>query len=291
MSDEMKKLLYLEHGTYNCYMGPLQCRCVICVQAHIDWVRRRNGQQAWVRKEIACQICGIQFLPRSSTRVLCGSIECRAEYNRRKSKAKYARKSASLWHPRTCEMCGETFSPGRPRQAKIPKKCLSCRKKRTSRVPLTERTCRTCGATFKAVSHFAYCQDICRLVGKKIVERIRKQRRREQGNCGAHGVEGFCQKCHLREFNKAATRRRAYRGEPIDVVGMAEAQKWKCSLCDGALSLKYQTGHHLSLTVDHTIPRSHGGTDDLANLTAAHRICNLRKGNRALGPEQLRLVG
>jgi len=242
-------------------------------------------------QQVLCLCCGLPFVPKSARNVRCKRTDCVRKYWKEKSRTKYEAKKVANWAPRKCESCGDVFSPGQPRQAKIPKKCQICRQNGNRGVPPTERTCRTCGANFKAVGHLAYCQDICTLVGKKIAERIRKQRRREQGKCATHGVEGFCQKCHLREFNKVATRRRAYRGEPIDVVSIAEAQKWKCSLCDGALSLKYQAGHHLSLTVDHTIPRSHGGTDDPANLTAAHLICNVRKGNRTLGPEQLRLVG
>lgn len=34
---------------------------------------------------------------------------------------------------------------------------------------------------------------------------------------------------------------------------------------------------------DHLIPYSHGGTDAMANLRPAHRSCNSRRGNRALG--------
>lgn len=35
--------------------------------------------------------------------------------------------------------------------------------------------------------------------------------------------------------------------------------------------------------VDHVVPRSKGGTDDLGNLKAAHATCNLRKGDRVVG--------
>lgn len=38
----------------------------------------------------------------------------------------------------------------------------------------------------------------------------------------------------------------------------------------------------VELTVDHIIPKSRGGTDDDANLTAACRECNVGKGNRVM---------
>jgi hypothetical protein len=34
------------------------------------------------------------------------------------------------------------------------------------------------------------------------------------------------------------------------------------------------------MTIDHWIPRSEGGTDDLSNLRIAHKKCNAWKGNR-----------
>lgn len=38
------------------------------------------------------------------------------------------------------------------------------------------------------------------------------------------------------------------------------------------------------VTVDHVLPRSRGGTDDLDNLRPAHRACNLARGNRPARP-------
>lgn len=35
--------------------------------------------------------------------------------------------------------------------------------------------------------------------------------------------------------------------------------------------------------VDHVVPRSHGGTDDLDNLQVLCRPCNRRKGSRFVG--------
>ena len=36
-----------------------------------------------------------------------------------------------------------------------------------------------------------------------------------------------------------------------------------------------------TVSVDHVLPRSKGGTDDIENLRPAHLRCNLRRGNRA----------
>ena len=61
-----------------------------------------------------------------------------------------------------------------------------------------------------------------------------------------------------------------------------------CYLCGRRIDLERKDMKGPS--VDHLIPRSHGGTHDLANVALVHRICNSRKGNRAAN-EQLRLIG
>ena len=64
----------------------------------------------------------------------------------------------------------------------------------------------------------------------------------------------------------------------------------RCALCRKTVDLDRKDMQGPS--VDHVIPRSKGGTHDLANLTLAHRSCNTRKGNRTVeGGEQLRLIG
>lgn len=37
------------------------------------------------------------------------------------------------------------------------------------------------------------------------------------------------------------------------------------------------------INIDHRRPKSHGGSDDLANLQLMHKPCNSRKGNRCEG--------
>lgn len=35
-------------------------------------------------------------------------------------------------------------------------------------------------------------------------------------------------------------------------------------------------------SVDHVIPRSHGGSDDIDNLRPAHMLCNATRGNKSI---------
>jgi 5-methylcytosine-specific restriction endonuclease McrA len=36
----------------------------------------------------------------------------------------------------------------------------------------------------------------------------------------------------------------------------------------------------MGLTIDHLLPVSRGGTNDVSNLDVAHRRCNIARGNR-----------
>lgn len=288
-----KEPKYLQHGTYNCYMGKLKCRCDKCKVAHSRHCQEKSGLVFWQASEKSCASCGLLFLPKSRNNVRCKRPECVRQYGADKSRQQYEVKKLANWSPRKCQECGQIFSPGQPRQARIPKRCKACRLNNPAgkKVQEVERRCFTCTRTFMAKGTAVYCQDICNLVGKKIRQRIREQQRRQQGKCGRHGVEGFCDTCHKKNFRKVQVRKRAYAGKTPSALELARAQRWKCVLCGGKLSTQHVHPHALSLSIDHTIPRSLGGTDDPANLTAAHLICNVKKNNGVLVPEQLRLVG
>src|SRR5690606_16751991 len=54
----------------------------------------------------------------------------------------------------------------------------------------------------------------------------------------------------------------------------------RCSLCEGVVDLDLRYPEPLSRSVDHVIPRSRGGLDDLSNYALAHLRCNVLKNNR-----------
>jgi len=56
-----------------------------------------------------------------------------------------------------------------------------------------------------------------------------------------------------------------------------------CSLCSETVDLDIAFPDPLSPSVDHVIPRSKGGADDVGNYALAHLICNVRKNNRLPG--------
>ncbi|WP_077597861.1 HNH endonuclease [Olsenella urininfantis] len=57
-----------------------------------------------------------------------------------------------------------------------------------------------------------------------------------------------------------------------------------CALCGMPIDYDLPAGHPWSFELDHIVPLSRGGAPyDYANVQAAHRICNERKGNRMAG--------
>jgi 5-methylcytosine-specific restriction endonuclease McrA len=52
-----------------------------------------------------------------------------------------------------------------------------------------------------------------------------------------------------------------------------------CAVCSEPIDLTLLRTSKMGLTVDHWIPLSKGGSDDMSNLRPAHWICNRRKSN------------
>jgi hypothetical protein len=57
---------------------------------------------------------------------------------------------------------------------------------------------------------------------------------------------------------------------------LAEAQNWHCCWC--GCDATHLRGKSNSATVEHIIPRSKGGSDDMENLAMACERCNTRRG-------------
>jgi hypothetical protein len=58
-----------------------------------------------------------------------------------------------------------------------------------------------------------------------------------------------------------------------------ERDGWTCWLCGGEIDPAAPAGSPWRATADHLVPRSRGGSSDLANLRLAHRRCNVRRGS------------
>lgn len=76
--------------------------------------------------------------------------------------------------------------------------------------------------------------------------------------------------------------------EDVDVIVLAEWQRWKCYLCSKPISKDMKAPDPMSCSLDHLVPLSVGGEHSYANCVAAHFGCNSRKQARPMN-EQLKL--
>lgn len=84
---------------------------------------------------------------------------------------------------------------------------------------------------------------------------------------------------YLKEIKYAAWagfRPPVYRQHLANLLSMGST----CGLCRDPIDLGLKFPDPLSLTIDHVVPQSRGGSDELANLQLAHFVCNVRKGAR-----------
>lgn len=59
-----------------------------------------------------------------------------------------------------------------------------------------------------------------------------------------------------------------------------------CSICGELVDMDFEYPNPMSRSVDHIIPYSLGGANELSNYALSHLLCNIRKGNRTPGLEQ-----
>lgn len=55
-----------------------------------------------------------------------------------------------------------------------------------------------------------------------------------------------------------------------------------CQLCYSPVSKHLKYPHPKSASIDHIIPLSRGGADNIYNMQLAHLVCNMKKGNKIL---------
>ena len=159
---------------------------------------------------------------------------------------------------RTCEWCEQQFitewetklycSRQHKEQSREHRKRVREGRTRT----VFTRICKGCASNYTTTSSLRlYCSDDCRLWQ-------RQQRKRDRHDNWANQRKG-------------ALKARVY----LQSNG-------KCGICAEHIDSTRTYPDQLSLSIDHIIPRSQGGTHKLDNLQAAHLVCNSKRGARPL---------
>lgn len=207
-----------------------------------------------------CRIAGCER-PRGRLRTVCETHHSRS---RRGLPADFAR---PVRMPRICRVWFVT--------------CVWCGRLFTARSAATKSCSRACGwrAGYVARTQVDKSARPCRRCGIVFAPSFGDKRR------------VFCSEDCIRRFRVRTPRRRAASKANARVLRLLRQRRSvTCGICGTAVDLELRWPHELSLTVDHVVPVSAGGTDDDRNLQAAHWRCNRDKSDD-LGWDRLLLAG
>ena len=162
--------------------------------------------------------------------------------------------------PRACAHCSETYTPKfRKRSIYCSRDCKDqARKARMKRERLAdkatlERFCALCEQPIPATrrADSAYCSDLC-------------SQRSHGGLRSRYRKPGVHRELLARDGNR-------------------------CGICSQRIDMRREWPHPRSASVDHLVPVSVGGSDELANLRLVHLSCNCAR-RAAMLDEQLAIV-
>jgi 5-methylcytosine-specific restriction endonuclease McrA len=206
-----------------------------------------------------------------------------------------------------CQVCGKALDKnvgtGRPKR-NCSKQCRVEARARVLRAKNARNlNCAHCQKPFvgnRPSSRF--CSLECRMIVSKIESNERAKKRVRQGLAGSTRTTpcGWCNEPRVWEIGKSVitayhpkctieARRARYRiktvkrqnlvVKPSRLAADAVVQFYgdNCAVCSEPIDLSLKRTSKMGLTVDHWIPLSKGGSDDMSNLRPAHWICNRRK--------------
>jgi 5-methylcytosine-specific restriction endonuclease McrA len=207
--------------------------------------------------------------------------------------------------------CGFNRFANRPTsRSNVPKPLKSLNPKSVPEIT----TCDHCGASFdKWHPRMRFCSQKCNRIAETRRARSRKNpnyKPRVLGacqHCGNNCETYVCRDCQQASvekyrklnYDKIRNSKRKYRktlrgveSEPYTHNEIAQRDGWRCQLCKKKVDRRLKYPHLMSMSIDHIVPISRGGTDVRSNVQLAHFSCNSKKHNNVWGEgEQLRLLG
>lgn len=166
----------------------------------------------------------------------------------------------------TCQWCGKTFS-GESRREFCSNSC-STRSRTVAASKLNWAECSICGGDYVKRSGRLVCSDACSDARER------------------HKLSGISEMVMGLYWAAVSTGRvkAAMHWRYVLVDYLRERDGDQCGICGAPCRFGLSTGPRgtddLGATVDHIVPRSLGGGDELSNLRLAHWACNRNRGNR-----------
>ena len=78
--------------------------------------------------------------------------------------------------------------------------------------------------------------------------------------------------------------------EDVDTKKLLDSFDMKCGICGGEIDEDKKNPHPLALHIDHIVPLSKGGEHSYANCQPAHASCNVQKGDRVDGWQNIKPI-
>lgn len=176
----------------------------------------------------------------------------REHHIKQNTAAKLARRGGRAFV--SCQWCGKEISTT-GRSAPRRKHCsTACKKaathdveKRARAEAKPERACRHCGRQMPRTMRIdaKFCSAECNSAAHQLVRKLAK--------------------------------RVGSPPQPLSRALIFERDNWRCGLCGGEVNPDLRHPHPMCGSVDHIVPVSRGGSNELDNLQLAHLRCNLRK--------------
>ncbi len=218
---------------------------------------KRPGGEVWNPEHRACDVCSAAFVPFSSRSRFCSGA-CRNEHYGARTR------SDVVAIVTTCMACASTFTTRHARKKTCDDKCrqdLQNRRKREKDYGVDPGIDGKCTVSFQ---HCLGCHDLV---------------------CSRRaGGRTYCPPCvdARRRWHdtKKNHKRRAAGQITISRQELVALRGSKCHICRRKIDLRLDGLHPMGLTIDHLLPVSRGGTNDVSNLDVAHRRCNIARGNR-----------
>jgi len=206
-------------------------------------------------------------------------------------------------HTETCKQCGKQFHP------KASNRTTYCSRECAFDARSDGKTCPCCGVSMTSTefSSKTYCSPACRQTG--IATRPSRAMPKQQRHCPDCGktLERYQHRCGTCRSMRAeiATERAKERARTIGTNNSKPGSKcwitrsrrlsiymrdgYTCHICGEQTdpTARHDTDWYPSL--DHIVPRSHGGTDEDSNLKTAHRWCNIVRSTASVEAIQSKL--
>lgn len=212
-----------------------------------------------------CAVCQISIEPhyRGGEKLYC-STNCRRQARNIKMKLERS-------ETKTCPQCQASFQ----KSSKTRNYCSEACRQITNK----ERAASASAAFFKELypdgikrKECAWCGDVLEVPAQKTLAS-----RKYHERCSVEAQRARYRIKTVKRQSKTTMPSRLAADQVLREYGD------KCHICKDAIDLNLPRTSRMGLTVDHVIPLSKGGSDELTNLRPAHWICNNRKSDKIYG--------